>query len=186
MSPRSALVACLLFAACAPAKSPPKGEQAATAPAPDPEPTAKAPTAVPAAPTAVPTAAADPTGQDPPQLFGAPIDPAVPEVALAELIAKPDPYAGKPIRTQGTVHRVCQAAGCWMELKDDSSGQTVRAPMAGHAFFVPKDCMGKRADIQGIVELRPLTAEHKAHLEGEGATETASLLSISATGVALR
>ena len=168
---------CWLIAACSPAKAP---SPTASEPA--------APTAVPAAPAAAVGEIGEigEIGKHAPQLFGAPIDPAVPEVALAQLIAKPDPYAGKPIRTQGTVHRVCQAAGCWMELRDDSNGKTVRTPMAGHAFFVPKDCIGKRASIQGIVELRPLTAEHKAHLEGEGATETASLLSINATGVALR
>lgn len=153
----------LLLAGCSPAKAPPP-------PAP---PEAQAPTAV-------------PTGQDAPQLFGAPIDESAPEVTLAALLEKPQPYAGKVIRTQGTVHRVCQAAGCWIELRDDRSGKTVRTPMAGHAFFVPKDCMGKRASVQGIVELRPLTAGHKEHLKGEGATETESLLSLSATGVALR
>jgi hypothetical protein len=157
----------LLLAGCSPAKAP------APVPAAAPAPAAKAPTPV-------------PTGQDSPQLFGAPIDPSAPEVTLAALIDKPEPYAGKVIRTKGTVHRVCQAAGCWMELRDDSSGKTVRTPMAGHAFFVPKDCMGKQASVQGTVELHPLTAGHKEHLKGEGATETDSLLSLSATGVALR
>jgi hypothetical protein len=147
----------LALAACSPAKAPDKASESVVA-----------------------------TSQDAPQLFGAAIDQAVPEVALAQLIAKPEPYAGKPIRTQGTVSRVCQAAGCWMELRDDSSGRSVRTPMAGHAFFLPKTALNKRAAIQGIVELRPLTAEHKAHLEGEGATATDSALSISATGVALR
>ena len=167
---RPVALACLLSAACsanAPAKAPAEpGDPVATV-------AAKPPTAV-------------PTSKDAPELFGAPIDQAVPEITLAQLIAEPEPYAGKPIRTQGTVSRVCQAAGCWMELRDDSSGQSVRTPMAGHAFFLPKTALGKRAAIQGIVELRPLTAEHKAHLEGEGATATASALGISATGVALR
>ncbi|HMI91708.1 MAG TPA: DUF4920 domain-containing protein, partial [Polyangiales bacterium] len=170
-----AWLAALLLIGCSPAKAPPAPEQSA--------PAAKAPTAVPADP--VPTAPV-PTNQHAPQLFGAPIDEQAPEVALAALIAKPEPYAGKVVRTQGTVSRVCQAAGCWMELRDDSSGQSVRTPMAGHAFFLPKDAMGKHAAVQGIVELRPLTAGHKQHLEAEGATATDSLLSISATGVALR
>jgi hypothetical protein len=161
------LAGAFLVAACSPAKAPTEPEPAA------PKPQATAPTAV-------------PTGQDAPQLFGAPIDPNAPEVALAALIAKPEPYAGKVIRTQGTVSRVCQAAGCWIELRDDAAGKSVRTPMAGHAFFLPKDSMGKHASVQGIVELRPLTAGHKQHLAAEGATETESLLSISATGVALK
>ena len=73
-----------------------------------------------------------------------------------------------------------------MELRDDASGQSVRTPMAGHAFFLPQRALGKRAAIQGVVELRPLSPAHKQHLEGEGATATGSDLSISATGVALR
>jgi hypothetical protein len=177
---RWAVFAAALLAACSPAKSP--SGPAAEPVAKTTEPAKVAPLhAAPAKP-----ATAVPTGQGTPRLFGAPIDESAPEVALAALLEKPEPYAGKVIRTQGTVHRVCQTAGCWIELRDDSSGKTVRTPMAGHAFFLPKDSMGKRASVQGIVELRPLTAGHKEHLQGEGATETESLLSLSATGVALR
>jgi hypothetical protein len=73
-----------------------------------------------------------------------------------------------------------------MELEEISSGARVRTPMAGHAFFLPKEAASRRATVQGHVELRELTDEHKQHLESEGAQATDSRLSLVATSVVLR
>jgi hypothetical protein len=116
--------------------------------------------------------------------FGAPIDANVPSIALAEILAAPQAHADHVVRTRGTVHQVCQRMGCWMELRD-GDGPAVRVPMAGHAFFLPKDCAGRSAEVQGRVVLRALTPEMRAHLEGEGATAVASVVSIDASGVRL-
>lgn len=116
--------------------------------------------------------------------FGAPIDPSVPEVALADLAREPGRYAGQVVRTRGRVARVCQRMGCWMELGAD--GVTpVRVPMGGHAFFLPRDCQGRTSEVQGRVTLAELSPEVRAHLESEGASSTAGSLSIEASGVRL-
>src|SRR5262245_58901135 len=123
---RTALAALSAFAllACAPGRISENGkavELKVEAPAPAPK----------SAPAVAHVATA-------PELFGAPFAADVPAVSLGALISDPAPYNGQIIETTGKVSQVCQAAGCWMELSDAGSGERVRTPMAGHAFFLPK------------------------------------------------
>lgn len=108
-----------------------------------------------------------------------------PTIALADISAAPATYDGQIVHTAGTIARVCQAMGCWMELQAEGA-EPVRVPMAGHAFFLPRDAAGRPAEIEGRVALRTLSPEARAHLEGEGALATAGTLSIDATGVVVR
>ncbi len=127
-----------------------------------------------------------PTLAAPPEVgrrtFGAPVDPGVPAVPLAEIAAHPDRYRDQTVRTHGAVVRVCQRMGCWMEMSADGA-PTVRVPMGGHAFFLPRDSVGRRVEVQGLVRTIELSEEARAHLASEGATEVTSALSIDATGV---
>jgi len=135
-----------------------------------------APRAEPVAPQAAPAA----------QLFGAALDPSTPELSLAQLLAAPAEHAGKTVRTRGTIQRVCQRMGCWMELQGEGAPSAVRIPMADHAFFLPQNVVGRRAEIQGTVSVAALSADHKRHLESEGAQATNVNVSIAATGVDVR
>ena len=118
------------------------------------------------------------------RLFGTALTDA-PVTPLADIAASPATYDGQVVHTSGTIARVCQAMGCWMELHADGV-EPVRVPMAGHSFFLPRDVAGRPAEIEGRVALRTLSPEARAHLEGEGAVATASSLSIDATGVVVR
>lgn len=118
------------------------------------------------------------------RLYGAEIqDGAI--TPLADIVASPQQFAGQVVRTEGTIERVCQRMGCWIELRAEST-PAVRVPMAGHAFFLPRDVVGRTARIEGRVELQELSPDARAHLESEGAIATASTLSIDATGVIVR
>jgi len=118
-----------------------------------------------------------------PQLFGAALDPSTPELSLSQLLAAPAAHDGKTIRTRGTIQRVCQRMGCWMELQGEGAKSAVRIPMADHAFFLPQSLAGRRAEIQGKVSVAALSEAHKRHLESEGAQATDVNVSIAATGV---
>lgn len=168
----AALCVCLL-AACAPGRV---TEQAAPA-----APKLEAPPAPKPAPVAVPEAVSAPA-----EHFGAPFADQIPEVSLGTLISDPSPYAGKVVETTGKVSQVCQAMGCWMELADAASGERVRTPMAGHAFFLPKTVVGKQARVQGRVELIALSDAAKKHLEAEGAQATGGTLSLSALSISVQ
>ena len=133
-----------------------------------------------------PVRPAEPPAPPPAQAqYGAPIDPATPQIALAELLGNPSAHAGKTVRTEGKIERVCQRMGCWMELADGSAG-ALRVPMAGHSFFLPQSVRGRRASVEGTLQVAKLSAAHKEHLESEGAQATTSDISLAATGVAVQ
>lgn len=71
-------------------------------------------------------------------------------VALGDVMKSPSEFAGKTIKTEGEVKSVCQAAGCWMEIEADAGRAHIK--MANHSFFMPKDCAGKRAIVEGTVQ----------------------------------
>jgi len=120
------------------------------------------------------------------RLYGSPLTADAPVVALADVLAHADRYDGRVVRTQGEVARVCQAMGCWMELRAASDGDAIRVPMAGHAFFLPKDAAGRQAEVAGRVKVAALDPAQQAHLRAEGAQAAAQPVSLTATGVVLR
>jgi hypothetical protein len=106
-------------------------------------------------------------------------------VPVATLLATPDPHVGKPVKCEGKVARVCQAAGCWLELQPESGGEGLRVPMAAHAFFIPQDAVGQVAVVEGELKRRELPDAQKAHYQGEG-MKAMGPLSLEATSVVLR
>ena len=99
------------------------------------------------------------------------------------MLAKPE--AGKLVRLEGTIDKVCQNKGCWLELKQQAA--SVHVTFENYGFFVPKDSMGKPAILEGRVVVKQPTPEDIAHLKAEGAGETvAAKVSIEATGVEIR
>lgn len=117
-------------------------------------------------------------------LYGQALNASLAVTPLATVLANPGNFAGQTIRTEGEVAAVCQRMGCWMELRAD--GGTVRVPIAGHAFNLPRDITGKHASIEGTVNVTELSEAQRAHLASEGAQALGSSVSIAATGVQLR
>jgi Domain of unknown function (DUF4920) len=152
------------------------------APAPARQGAAKPAVAAPQAPAAQPATAA-PAGE---RSFGAPpgqVD--GPLLAVAEVMREPEPYLGKKVRCEGVVARVCQRAGCWLELSADGKSDGLRVPMAGHSFFIPQDAIGQHAVVEGELSALPLKDSQRAHLESEG-LKAIGPLSLAATSVTLK
>ncbi len=53
------------------------------------------------------------------------------------------------VKIQGKITSVCQKKGCWM-MMETAHGNTMRVRFKDYEFFVPKDCAGKTAIIEGI------------------------------------
>ena len=117
-----------------------------------------------------------------PQAFGKPLQGLKP-VLLQDVLAKPE--AGKVVRLEGTIEKVCQNKGCWLELKQRAA--SVHVTFENYGFFIPKDSMGKPVVLEGKVVVKQPAPEDVAHLKAEGAGETAGAkVSIEATGVEIR
>ncbi len=55
-------------------------------------------------------------------------------------------------KLSGKVDAVCQKKGCWMELKN-TDGTTMRVTFKDYGFFMPKDCAGKTAIVEGTAKI---------------------------------
>lgn len=128
------------------------------------------------------------------QRFGAEV-PAGDAVSVADVLTRPAAMTGKTILVEGTVHRVCQRKGCWMEITDskDPDKGGCRITFKDYGFFVPPDSVGAAARVHGEVVGRTVAAADVEHLEAEGAhfankapDGSASEISIVASGVELR
>lgn len=105
---------------------------------------------------------------------------------MADVLADPAPHLGKVVQCTGIIARVCERAGCWLELRPEGGTQEgLRVPMARHAFFIPQDAVGRSARVEGELSARALGAGERAHLESEG-LRAVGPLSLSATGVVIR
>lgn len=120
------------------------------------------------------------------RLFGAELSEEREDTPLRAIMADPSQFDGQVVKTSGEISAVCQARGCWMELRADAESPGIRVPMANHSFFLPRDLAGSRATIEGTVSVTALDEETRAHLESEGAQAADSELSIEATGVLVR
>lgn len=115
-----------------------------------------------------------------------------PTVTLEKLLASPEEHAGKTVTLEGKVRAACQKKGCWMELAADEKSPGVRVTFKDYAFFVPKDCAGSTAKLEGQVKVAELSADEAKHYASEGAKVAqgkdgkAREVQLVATGVELR
>jgi len=110
--------------------------------------------------------------------FGKPLQ-GLPAASLEALLARPE--AGKKVRLEGTIERVCRKKGCWLELKQGE--QSVHVTFEGYSFFVPRDVAGRPAVLEGKVLVKEPTADEAVHKKAEGAQRAGGRVSIEASGV---
>lgn len=150
-------LALLLLAGCA----------ASTESAPAPTPS----TGTPAAATS-----AIPAGKD----FGAGITRATVD-DFAAVMTAPENYRSRPVLVRAEVIDVCKAKGCWVKVK--AGDHVARVKFHDYSFFLPKDCEGKTAWIEGAVERRTVSVEEQQHYAGESGTEDPAKITVPATVV---
>ena len=112
--------------------------------------------------------------------------------AIDGVVKKSERWDGRRVRVEGEVVSVCLKKGCWMELK--AGDTTVRVSFKDYGFFVPLDCDGSIARIDGTFRVREVPVEEARHyLEDAGENEKAAAITepvrtfeLVADGVALR
>lgn len=127
------------------------------------------------------------------QQFGEKIteDGAVPVEQLAALMKDTNAIA---VKLSGTVSAACQTKGCWMTLTNPG-GDELRVTFKDYAFFVPKDCAGKTAIVDGIARIETTSVadlkeyakdDKKSKEEIDAITEPLNELVFEAKGVILK
>jgi hypothetical protein len=117
-----------------------------------------------------------------------------PAVAFADVFKEPQKYAGKKVRVEGLVERVCQAEGCWMQIVPAKGGDAAAAVRVtfDHKFAVPKDAAKMNFRAEGVFSVKTLSKEEVEHLVKDDGAKiktkadgTADEISFVATGVEL-
>ena len=113
----------------------------------------------------------------------------------AELLSLLEIKDSVDVKLEANIIAVCKKKGCWMDVSlNDSTEMLVR--FKDYGFFVPMDCEGKRAIIQGMAKKVAHSVEwlkHKAEDAGrsqdeiDAITQTQVAFSIDeATGVIIK
>lgn len=95
-----------------------------------------------------------------------------PRVDLAEALGSISAYADRTVTVEGTVNRVCQMKGCWMELVPAGAERGIRVTFKDYAFFVPTDSRGASARLEGTFEEHNWSKADADHLIAEGVALT--------------
>jgi hypothetical protein len=85
-------------------------------------------------------------------------------ITMDALMSDAKTYAGKTVRVDGVVSAVCVKKGCWMTLGGSDKTARARITFKNYGFFVPLDCAGSKTSVEGVVELKTLSAAERAHL----------------------
>jgi len=86
------------------------------------------------------------------------------QVTFTDLLANPQNYDGKVIKTEGNISEVCQSAGCWAMISDGTNEIRV---VTLHKFLLPKDCALNNAAIEGTFKVKEITEEQARHYNDE-------------------
>ncbi len=100
-----------------------------------------------------------------------------------EVAAHPEQYVGAPVRVAGTISEVCQMAGCWLTLQNES-GVAFRIAVprgeGGYVWTFPKDVSGRQAVVAGVLAVEETDVETLRHLAEDGGATPEELAAITA------
>lgn len=127
--------------------------------------------------------------------YGMRIDPSAAYTNASEIPAILASNGGEQkMMVTGEVDAVCQMKGCWVTMKLPGD-EEMRVKFQDYGFFLPKDCAGKVAMLDGVAYLDTTSVEDLRHYAVDGGateeeaaakyTEPEIAISFLASGVAL-
>ena len=102
-----------------------------------------------------------------PTFLGVQAVPDFERVSIEALNASPADYADRKVVVSGSVARVCQARGCWVEVSD-ADGASMMASSFDHGVLLPNNCEAMPIELVGTMYADPVE-------EGEDQTYTFSM-----------
>lgn len=131
------------------------------------EATAKGETAKKEEPNDMPTSVAkkpapfpDPIQKGERKVFGANFTIIEPPQKLAKLVKAGG--SEHPVKVSAKIKSVCKKKGCWFTIGDEGI-EDVRVRMKDYGFFVPKNCDGGDAVIEGVLTQREVPQDEAQH-----------------------
>ena len=90
-------------------------------------------------------------------------------ISASTLLADPSPYVDQLVRVEGRVTDVCQRAGCWLVITDETHHMRIRT--RDHGFAVDKQGTGSTCQVEGTVVAMPLDPETTEHFASESSED---------------
>jgi hypothetical protein len=103
-----------------------------------------------------------------------------PEVTPETAAAYAD--SGQLVVLNGTVKDVCKTMGCWLEFSEegaDGKDYAILVMNKDHAFFVPRNCTGRRAHAVGQVIVETHSVDMLKHLAADAGKSQAEIDAIT-------
>lgn len=102
--------------------------------------------------------------------LGQPLTQAQP-MTVSALLRDAAALEGKTVQVKGKVTEVCQMMGCWMNLVDASTQQSVRIKVNDGDIIFPKDAPGRMAVAEGKLKKIVLSREQAVAMARHEAEE---------------
>ncbi len=79
--------------------------------------------------------------------------------SIADILKAPEQYDGKRVLVEGTISDVCKMMGCWIMIKDKTSGQEIQFKVEDGVIEFPTEESGKMVRAEGTVEVKTVSVE---------------------------
>ena len=95
-------------------------------------------------------------------------------VRIAELTSSPEKYLGEKIRVEGLVEDICPMKGCWIDILESQSRETIRFKVADGVIVFPVEAKGREVVAEGVLRKHEMSKKratswlrHLAEEKGE-------------------
>ena len=100
-------------------------------------------------------------------------------IRINELVNNPEPYVDQRVKIVGLVDDVCPMKGCWVQILDTQSSDTIRFKVQDDVIVFPVEARGSEIVAEGILRKHELSQSqsiawlrHLAEEKGETFDET--------------
>jgi hypothetical protein len=70
---------------------------------------------------------------------------------ISSILENPEEFLGKKVLVEGEIVEVCQAAGCWMDIKSQDPNEKIRIKVKDGVIVFPVESIGSKALVEGEV-----------------------------------
>jgi hypothetical protein len=93
---------------------------------------------------------------------------------IPAILQDPATYEGKTVHVSGEVTEVCPRRGCWIDIADPETGETIRVKVTDGDIVFPLSAQGSKIEVEGTVQRLELDEaqaknwkQHEAEERGE-------------------
>jgi hypothetical protein len=70
---------------------------------------------------------------------------------ISSILENPEEFLGKKVLVEGEIIEVCQAAGCWMDIRSQDPNEKIRIKVKDGVIVFPVESIGSKAIVEGEV-----------------------------------